>query len=349
MASTTTAPRLPPTATTTTAVPARSPAQLAGARVLCSFAGAQVPDDVLARLRDGTTAGIVVFTRNAPDQETAVANATAVREAAALAPEPAPPMIAADQEGGDIRRIPGPPESSGAQLGQQDPTAVRATASATAAALRAWGINTDFAPVADAARGDSFIARQERSFGADPRRTADAVVAFVAGLHDGGVAATLKHFPGLGAAAVNTDVAPSVVDLRADELRSVDLPPFTAGIVAGADLVMVSSAVYPALDAQPAALSRPIVHDLLRGELGFDGVVISDAFDIGAAAALGPLDTTVIAAALAGVDVFITAAPAACGQIHDALTAAIADGRLPYDDATAAYDRVMRLRRRLAG
>ena len=110
---------------------------------------------------------------------------------------------------------------------------------------------------------------------------------------------------------------------------------------------MMSSAQYPALDAVPAVVSRAIVRDLLRGQLGFNGVVISDAFDTDAVAALGPLGNAAVAAANAGVDLFISRHAPPCAQIQEALAAAITDGRIPRVDAEAAYTRIIDLRRRL--
>ena len=315
--------------------------------MLCSYPGPDVPDDLLARLRDGEASGVLWFGKNVPDLETATRNAAAIQAAAAAAADHAPAMIATDQEGGDIRRIPGPPEASAVELGRQGPATIRDQAGAAATTLLAWGADVDLAPVADIARAGSFEESQRRSFGTDPAVVGDDVAAFVDGLHDGGIAATLKHFPGLGAAVTNTDVAPSVVDLATDVLRSTDLPPFATGIAAGADLVMVSSAEYPSLDSEPAIVSRKIVHDLLRDELGFDGVVVSDAFDSGSVAALGLIGDVAVRAANAGVDMFLFGAAAPCVDVQKALSAAIADGRIPRAAAEAAYDRIMRLRRTL--
>lgn len=341
---------MPPTtlpAATSTTIPPRSADELAGARVLCSYAQANVPDDVLTRLREGKAAGVLWYGENVPDVATASTNARAIQQAANAAPDPAPAIIATDQEGGAIRRIPGPPEASAQTLGTQGPATIRDQAKGAAAALRQWGINVDLAPVADVARAGSFEAAQERSFGTEPAAVAAAVVTFIGGLHDGGVAATLKHFPGLGAAITNTDLAQSVVTVPADSLRSVDIPPFTAGIAAGVELVMVSSAQYPALDSVPAVVSRTIVHDLLRSQLAFKGVIISDAFDTDAVAAVGPIGTAAVAAANAGVDLFISRHAPPCAQIQSSLAAAITDGRIPRADAEAAYTRIMQLRRTL--
>src|SRR5207342_570563 len=182
-----------------------------------------------------------------------------------------PAIVATDQEGGVVTRIPGPPSGSAAAMGARPAADVEAEGRATADLLLRWGVNTDLAPVADVARPGTFEARARRSFSGDPAVAAGGVTAFVAGLGAGGVAATLKHFPGLGAASANTDHADGVVDVPA-----ADLVPFRAGIGAGAQLVMVASAAYPALSPGLALTSSTIVDGLLRGLLGFRGVVISD-------------------------------------------------------------------------
>ncbi|MEO8692441.1 MAG: glycoside hydrolase family 3 N-terminal domain-containing protein [Acidimicrobiales bacterium] len=342
---------LAPTTTTlppTTTLP-RSADELAGARVVCSYPEVDVPADLLARLRAGKAAGVLWYGENLPNAATAVRNAAAIQQAAAAAPNPAPAIIATDQEGGAVRRIPGPPEASAQALAALGTAAIRDQGKASATALRQWGINVNLAPVADVGRTGSFLMAQARSFGTDPAAVGADVVAFVTGLRDGGVAATLKHFPGLGAAVTNTDLASSVVDVPADILRSTDLAPFAAGIGARTDIVMISSAKYPALDSVPAVVSRVIVHDVLRGQLAFNGVVISDAFDTDAVAAVGPIASTAVAAANAGVDVFIARHAPPCAQIQEALANAITDGRIPRADAEAAYARVMQLRRGLPG
>jgi beta-N-acetylhexosaminidase len=335
------------TTTTTTTLAPRPVEELAGARVLCRYQGPTVPDELLARLRHGKAAGVLWFGDNLPDIETAQRNAAAIRAAASAAPDPAPAIVATDQEGGGVRRIPGPPRASAAQLATQGATTIRAEAGAAATTLREWGVNVDLAPVADVGRPGSFMAAQLRTFGGDPRVVAEDVVAFVNGLHDQGVRATLKHFPGLGAATTNTDLAPSVVEQPANELRSVDLRPFAEGVAAGADLVMMSSARYPALDAAPAVVSRTIVDGVLRNEIGFDGVIISDAFDTPAVAELGPIGEVAVRAAQAGVDLFISSSPATCGALYEAFANAIGRGEIARADANATYDRVMRLRRGL--
>ncbi len=337
----------PTTVAPTTTVAPASPELLAGGRVLCSFAGDSVPAEVLDRLRSGQAAGLLLYRRNLASEAQSAANAREAQDAAMSSPLPLPAIIATDQEGGVVARIPGPPTESAAAMGLRPAPEIEAQGRATADLLLRWGVNADFAPVADVARPGTFEARSRRSFGSDPGPVASAVAAFVAGLEAGGVAATLKHFPGLGAASANTDHANGVVSASSVELHAVDLLPFQAGIAAGAGLVMVSSAEYPALGPGLALTSPAMIQGLLRGELGFDGVVVTDALDASAVAAIGAPGEAAVAAAAAGVDLFIAQGPGVCADIQRSLVAAITDGRLSLGSAQQAYDRVARLRRGL--
>jgi beta-N-acetylhexosaminidase len=317
---------------------------LAGGVVLCTYAGPSVPADLAQRVQQGLAAGVVLFASNVPDQQAAIAATTAIQEAAARSPTQLPAIVAIDQEGGLVTRIPGPPSASAAMLGTMPAAAIRAEGAATAANLAAWGVNVDFAPVADVARPGGFIDRQQRSFAGDPAVAATAVAAFVTGLHDGGVATTLKHFPGLGAASMNTDDSTSIVAVEPATLENVDRAPFAAGIAAGSELVMMSSATYSSVDALPAVLS-PTWIGLLRTQLQFTGVVVSDAIDAPALDAFGSVGERAVRAVLAGVDLVIVAAHGGCIEIQQALRDAIVDGRLPIDRVRTAYDRVDALRR----
>src|SRR6185295_9947820 len=140
----------------------RTADELAGARVVCSYTDVDVPADLLTRLRQGKAAGVLWYGENLPDAATAARNAAAIQRAAAAAPDPTPAIIATDQEGGAIRRIPGPPEASAQALGLAGAATIRDQAKATAMSLRQWGINVNLAPVADIARPGSFEAAQQR-------------------------------------------------------------------------------------------------------------------------------------------------------------------------------------------
>jgi beta-N-acetylhexosaminidase len=230
----------------------------------------------LARVTAGQVGGVILL----GDRWTSeLATAAAVeRVQAAACRRGVPLLVGVDQEGGTVRRLPWAPPDVAA--GRMATTArARAEAAAAALALRAAGVGIDFAPVADTITSPaSFLGT--RSFGSDPARVALLVSAFVRGLQTGGVAATAKHFPGLGSATANTDDRPVTIGRSAAFLTS-RFAPFPAAVSAGARLVMISSASYPALDptGTPAVFSTPIVTGLLRGTLGFAGVAVSDALD----------------------------------------------------------------------
>jgi beta-N-acetylhexosaminidase len=207
-----------------------------------------------------------------------------------------PLLLLVDQEGGYARRLTwAAPAHDAGELGRLGLAATRREARAAAAALHAAGIDVDLAPVTDTLGPGGFLGG--RSFGTSPSLVGRLAAAFVTTLQANGIAATTKHFPGLGTARRSTD--DHVVSLAATELG-----PFRTAIAAGAKLVMVSSARYPALDdtGTPAVFSRPIVTDLLRGSLGFHGVVVTDALDAPAPARTPHAPARALAA---GVDLLL--------------------------------------------
>ena len=238
-------------------------------------------------------------------------------------------LVAADQEGGQVQTLTGPGFTA-------IPTAVEqgrwSTAKLTDAAagwggeLKAAGVNLDLAPVSDvlsAQLGPSNLAVgvSRRTFGTEPAAVGSGVLAFSDGLSRAGVAAAVKHFPGLGQVRANTDHTANVRDTTTDA-DSPWLEPFRRAITAGVPVVMVSSAVYTRIDAtQPAAFSRPVVTDLLRTRLGFGGVVISD--DLGRAVAVAgvPAAQRAVRFVAAGGDLVLTVDPQTAGPMIDALVA----------------------------
>src|SRR5215211_2921951 len=203
-----------------------------------------------------------------------------------------------DQEGGGVKRLKnGPPDSSPQQLGAAgDGDAAKEEGEKTASFLAGLGVNVDLAPVLDVPRPETDRSIASRTFGDEPAVVSSVGVPFAEGLQDGGVFATAKHFPGLGRATRSTDEGPvSVVALRED--LEADLQPFRDAIDAGISMVMVSSASYSTLGSKKqAAFSPAIVKGLLRDELGFDGVVITDDLD---APAVSSVTTPGLAAASA--------------------------------------------------
>jgi beta-N-acetylhexosaminidase len=244
--------------------------------------------------------------------------------------------------------VPGGPAASAAELGRRGPAAAGAAGLATGRLLRDVGVNVDLAPVADVARRGSGIGADGRAFGSRPGRVAAAARAFAAGLARAGVAATAKHFPGFGAPAASTDDRPVRIGLPLGTLRAVDERPFAALVDAGVPLVMMSSAVYPALDARPAALSARWVRGELRGRLGFAGVVATDALDTPALAGAGGAPGAAVAAAAAGVDLLLVAGRySEAVRTAAAVAAALRSGRLGAGPARESVARVLALRTRL--
>ena len=265
-------------------------------------------------------------------------------------------LIAADQEGGAVQQLKGEGFStipSARVQGRGTPAELEADATRWGRQLARAGINVNLAPVADTVpaslgTGNGPIGQYGRQFSSDPERVATMVPAFIAGMRAGGVASTVKHFPGIGRIVGNTDVtARGITDTR----TTVDDPylePFAAGIDADVELVMVSSAIYSKLDpGTNAAFSKPIVTDLLRGRLGWKGVVITD--DVGAAKAVSavPVGQRATRFVDAGGDIVLSAPPSTIPTMHDALTAKMADDPAFAAKVKAAATRVVDLKIRM--
>jgi beta-N-acetylhexosaminidase len=348
------APSVSPQVTQAAALGALSPAQLAGQRVIFSYAGHTPPAALLSLISRGEVAGVIFFTGNIASeaQISGVIRQLEAADAAATNPVRAPLLLMTDQEGGLVRRLPGAPFLSEKQIGASaSPAAAARTAGAEAAAnLRGVGMNVNLAPVLDVYRaaGD-FDDQFGRSYSSDPRTAAALGADFIAAQQAGGVAATAKHFPGLGTAATkaDTDLRPVTLTVPAATLRAVDELPYPAAIGARVKLVMVSWAVYPALDpARPAGLSARIVEGELRGRLGFAGVTITDALEADALNPYGSFAHRAVLAAQAGMDLILCSAQSTTEgtQCLSGLEGGYATGALPRVGFQAAVARVMALR-----
>jgi beta-N-acetylhexosaminidase len=303
---------------------------------------------VRERVRHGGIGGVILFPPDATDAEALGAEVARLRRLASRSGAPAP-LIAIDQEGGEVKRLPSlPPDRSPAAIARAGEPSARAQGLATGQALRELGIDVDLAPVLDVPAVDgAFIT--SRAFSNDAGEVAALGTAFGGALQEQGVAATAKHFPGLGLASENTDLATSTIDTTRAELEP-GLEPFTAAIGAGFDLVMLSNATYPALDPQlPASQSRRVVEGLLRDQLGYEGVVITDDLDAGALVGAG-LDegAAAVGAARAGADLLLVALTDG-SQASDALVRAIRDGELDRASLIESCARTTALRERLSG
>jgi beta-N-acetylhexosaminidase len=336
-----------------------TPAQLAGQRIIYSYRGLTPPAALLSLISHGEAAGVIFFTQNIGGPAHLAAVASELQQAAAAATDPvrAPLLLMIDQEGGWVRRLPGAPAASEQQIGAaSDPVQQARQAGAGAAqTLRAAGLNVNLAPVLDVYRSPTgFIAAYGRSYSRNPRLAGRLGAAFIAAQQSAGVLAVGKHFPGLGAARrhQDTDNGPVTLTTPAGTLRGTDELPYQPAIAAGLRMVMLSWAVYPALDpARPAGLSPVVVQGELRQRLGFTGVTITDALEAAALAPFGGIGPRAQLAALAGDDLLLCSGRRVGeGQrAAAALAAGAADGQLSPVAATAAVARVLALRASLPG
>ncbi len=271
-----------------------------GQRIVTGYHGTRPTDSVLRAVRDGTVGGVILFGENVPTLAAARSAIAALRQAAAEGHQPYL-LVMIDQEGGRVKRLPSlPPDLSPAQMGAAPDPAITATAQglATGRALRSVGVNVDLAPVADVPVGSSSFLGT-RTFSRVPRIVASGACAFAAGLGRTGVAATLKHFPGLGQAPGNTDLMPVRVTASTGQVRTA----LGAYRLCGRSMqmVMISSASYPALGIVDPASLDPQTYRILAS-LGFTGITITDEFDT---PAIANEHRPALAALKAGVDLLL--------------------------------------------
>ncbi|WP_326565808.1 glycoside hydrolase family 3 N-terminal domain-containing protein [Amycolatopsis rhabdoformis] len=325
-----------------------TPRQLAGQRVIYSYAGLTPPDTLLQRIRAGEAGGVIFFGENISSSSQIAGVVKQLRDAAAQSPVREPLLLMTDQEGGKVRRLPGEPTLSEKQVGQSaDPEAAAKAAGAGAGKnLAGVGMNVNLSPVLDVYRqAGNFIDEYGRSYSSDATTAGTLGRDFVAAEQATGVASTAKHFPGLGAAPAgsNTDVAPVTLNVPLPELRAKDEAPYAG---TAAKLVMLSWAVYPALDAsRPAGLSPAVVQELRQRD-GFCGVTITDALEAGALQDYGDTGNRAVLAAKAGVDLILASGRDVAQGDAAADALAKASGSLP--GFSAAVDRISALRKGLS-
>jgi beta-N-acetylhexosaminidase len=344
-----------PPSTRTAALPPLSATQLAGQRVIYSYTGLTPPASLLHWIRAGKVAGVIFFGGNISSQAQLAAVAAKLDRANASPKNPLrhyPLLLMTDQEGGLVRRLPGAPDESEKQIGEGPRPAAAARAAGRGAGqnLTGAGLNVNLAPVLDVYRtpGD-FDDQFGRSYSTSPHKVSSLGADFIKAQQATGVAATAKHFPGLGTAATaqNTDEGPVTLNVPLATLHGTDEYPYRAAIRAGVKLVMVSWAVYPALDPRrPAGLSPAIVNGELRQRLGYTGVTITDALEAGALAAYGTTGRRATMAARAGMDLILCSAqqPGQGYQARVALSKDYRHGSLDQAAFRAAVQRILALR-----
>ncbi|KAJ5698711.1 hypothetical protein N7462_000716 [Penicillium macrosclerotiorum] len=325
-----------------------------GKHVVFSYPGLQPSDHLLDLIKQGKVGGIILFGENVGDNLSTVITGFQEAYKQSVAYSGAPLLIMTDQEGGEVRRLPGGPVKSAKEVGQSENPRTTAIQSGNdaASALQSYQVNCNLAPVLGVYRetGD-FLDNYGRSYGNTSTLVGMCSSAFIQSQQDAGVIATVKHFPGLGAAGKNenTDEEPVTINLTLDEIRSVDEAPYKEAITAGVDMVMSSWALYPALDSKyPSGLSQSWVQDELRGRLGFKGVTITDAIEAGALEAFGDDAARAVLAGQAGMDIILASARnVSQGEaIVGGMVAALQDGSLSLNDFSESTERIMTLRKK---
>lgn len=320
-------------------------AQLVGQKLVVSMNGTTPSASLLRRVRRGDVGGVIVHRFNFGTAPQLRRITHALQRAAAAGGRPRL-LIAVDQEGGSVKTVPwAPPTVAPSRMGR----AAREQGRRTGAALRGLGLNTDLAPVADVpASRASAVYRQGRTWSWDAGQTARLAGAFALGLRDGRAAAAMKHFPGLGFARRDTDRA--LVRIGSPRARlEPGLDPYRRAIRERVPLIMFSNAIYDAYDPVNAAgWSRAIATTLLRRELGFTGVSMTDSLD-GAAHVRGIAPNGLaIGAANAGADlILLTGSEAATRDVYASLLRAAQNGRIGRATLVASYRRILALKARL--
>jgi len=322
-------------------------AQLVGQHLLVRMQGSNPSPSFLRRIRKGQVGGVVLFQNNATAAQVPVL--VAKLQAAAHAGGQLPLLIAVDQEGGVVKRLPGPPSLS--PSGMTTAALARAQGLSTGRYLHGLSVNADLAPVLDVpASMSAFIS--SRAFSTSASLVGSRGVAFAKGLLAAGVVATAKHFPGLGRLTESTDYAPATVSASKAALAR-DLLPFKRAIADGVPAIMVGTAIYPAYgDDIPAAYSPAIVTKLLRDTLDFQGVVLSDDLDTaGVWGRIPPPQAAVQAVKVGGDMVYIAGVNGSGGdaigeEAYAALLRAAKDGTISEAALQASYARIAALKQR---
>ena len=305
----------------------------------------QAGETTKTALENYPVGGFVYFSQNIESREQLTEMIANVQSYSKI-----PLFISVDEEGGRVARLGDadigvtahPPM---AEIGASgDPERARDVGETIGRDLKELGFNMDFAPVADVITVENNEDIGDRSFGSDPELVADMVAAEVEGMQSQNISATLKHFPSNGSTESNTHNEPGVCTRTLEEMRSCEFIPFKAGIEAGADVVMVAhmAAVNVTGDETPSTLSKTIVTDLLRGELGFSKVVISDALNMGAITSVYEPEEAAVAAVEAGVDLLLMS-PDAVGAA-DTIIAKVESGEISEERIDESVRRILSLK-----
>lgn len=307
--------------------------------------GGTEPDYYIEKMvRERNIGGVILFGYNMKSEDQ-VQELTASLQKLSMRTEPAVPLfVAVDQEGGDIASAPWvSPQPAAAEIGGRgDPAEARAVAGRMGEELLRAGVNTNFAPVVDTGFG---AAIGNRSYGEDPELVSRMGAASVEGFEGAGIASAAKHFPNHGPAVADSHRELPVIDHDIETVQSYDLPPFRAAVGAGVPMVMAGHLLYPAVDAERPASLSPRWMSLLRNEVGFDGVVVTDDLAMAGASGGGTPERAAVEAVKAGADLLvISSPPQQQADAYDAVVAAVESGEIPEERVRASAERLLEVK-----
>ncbi len=323
----------------------------AGARLMFGFDGHAVSTDARRLIRDFRCGSVILFARNVDSPEQLADLVRELQSVARDAGHELPLLVAVDQEGGRVARLRAPwtewpPLRALGRLDSEEHA--RRMGEALAAELKACGIGWDFAPVVDVDTNPANPVIGDRSFGADPERVGRLGAAMIRGLQSGGVVACAKHFPGHGDTDVDSHLALPTLDHSPSRLEDVELRPFRAAVEAGVASIMTAHVLVRELDDRlPATLSPIVIEGLLRRDLGFDGVIVSDDLEMRALADRWRPGTSAVLAAQAGCDLLpVCKDHDAQVEAVEALVRAVETEQIPWKAMDAACARLRLLKER---
>ncbi len=310
--------------------------------VILGFGGTRAPIRMIHTMHPG---GLIYFSSNLTSKRQIRSMSRHAQQAARRSGQPL--LVMTDQEGGPVTRLPGTTNVPGGAEFHGQARWARRTAVRTAHDLTDVGINLDLAPVADVNTVGHRGVIGSRSFSSHPQVAARLVRAQVCGYHRGGVASTLKHFPGHGSTTTDSHRRPARIRESMRRWRVTDLPPFERGIRSGVDVVMLGHLAFPAMDpsGRPATISPRLDRRLLRQQVGFDGVVMTDALNMGGITAYGSTGTVAVRAIRSGVDLLLMP-PHAVAAIH-AVVSAVRHGHISEGRINVSVRRILELKQRL--
>jgi beta-N-acetylhexosaminidase len=318
---------------------------LVGQMFVVSVGGTEPDYYINKMIRERNIGGVLLFGYNMKSEAQTKALTGALQDLSMRTEPSVPLLVAVDQEGGEVSSAPWVSrQPAAARVGARgDPAQARAIAEQMGRELLRAGVNTDLAPVVDTGFG---AAIGTRSFGEAPELVAEMGAASVEGFESAGVVSAAKHFPNHGPATSDSHADLPVVDHDPRTLRSYDLPPFEAAISAGVPMVMVGHLLYPAIDPERPTSLSPEAIEMLREDLGFDGVVVTDDLAMAGASGGGPPARAAVEAVKAGADLLlISSPPQRQADAYDAVVGAVESGEIPRERVETSVERVLEVKR----